>query len=139
MKEQTNNNSRLRLFPAAGANFRSLAGALALFQALLFVVLPLHMASSHHSLTEPPAAAHVVVTCGCPVQPGTLAANIVTTEDNHCLLSFAAHFGGTASLQATAGQELLLWAPLTTAGYTKGPFKNTGILAIAPKHSPPSA
>ena len=120
-------------------HFRVLTNVLALFQLLLFIAMPWHMASSHHSLAKPPADAHIVTTSGGPVQPGTLATNIVTTEDNHCLLSFAAHFGGTASLQAAAGQELLLLTPLTTAGYTKGPFKNTGILAIAPKHSPPSA
>ncbi len=137
MKQQ---QLKLNIHRLKKSHFKVLANALALFQLLLFIAMPLHMVSDDHSLLpENITAHHILKTAGRAFELNSLGENNVTTEDNHCLLSFAAHFGGTASLQATAGQELLLWAPLTTAGYTKGPFKNTGILAIAPKHSPPSA
>ncbi len=140
MKEQTNKYSRLRLLPAAGANFRSLAGVLALFQALLFIAMPLHMVSGHHSLLPEDAANyHILRTTGRALNLNSLSENIVTTEDNHCLLSLAAHFGGTASLQAAASRQQSFLPTGAVASYALGPFKSCGVLAIAPKHSPPSA
>ncbi len=114
-----------------------LAALFTVFQLLSLVVLPFHMATSHHSLVVSAEKIPLFAVESFADEAVQLTTAKPTTTIDNCFLDIWSHFGGNvnllplpqvAQLSANSGNNL---QQLVAANIS------IPLLSLAPKHSPP--